>query len=127
MTDQCEKCGGPHVVAQISTASGVTEICEDCFRQHAGMPTINELYQRGDGPKMTVTIDLLEALLERKWEIKGRIFNGFRPEGEVIIEYRDPTGVSGPNYWAKRLDEFPPAVSEWIWNNVPMVPAKEQP
>lgn len=73
---------------------------------------------------MNVTMELLGALLERGWSIQGRRYPGNRPDGEPIIEYRDPTGCSGTDHWARRLDEFPKPVAEWIWQNVPLVPAK---
>ena len=71
---------------------------------------------------MKVTLNLLEALLERCWSIQGRRDPDGGPN-DRIIEYRDPTGLSGWDYRAKRLDEFPRPVADWIWENIPMVPA----
>ena len=79
-----------------------------------------------EGPRMTVTIDLLEALLERCWSIQGRRDPDGGPN-DRIIEYRDPTGMSGWDYRAKRLDEFPKPVAEWIVDNVCLVSVKDCP
>lgn len=65
---------------------------------------------------MIVTLDLLESLLARGWSIRGRSV-----AGKTQYEYRNQHGSSGWDYQSDSFVEFPPAVEEWIWVNVPLV------
>ena len=66
---------------------------------------------------MKITLEFLEALLVRGWAICG---------SERYFEFRTPEGHSGTEYWSEPgLTEFPPAVEEWIRDNIPLRPCKE--
>lgn len=81
---------------------------------------------------MKATFELLHILLLRGWTIAGRERKGDDGKYEQVLEYRRPDGMSGSEFQACSddrgfvpLSEFPPAVEEWIWMNVPMHPSPD--